>query len=603
MNKRNLKVLAMLIFGITGAKATINDFRTPVPLDRAYAYSHYPFARPDYDDCKCWFIDVWGAGLHKTANRAFLNKDTTKKESLSGIFFGLDSFTAAQAFVPGSVSAVNPLLNVLLITPNFDYRENTAFFGANIETVFGCENQWHVGFRARVPFRDIKVALDSCCELEENATDLYVIDNERWSCPLCDTPIPVGQEQTVNDVFAIRLDFASALFQQQSGSAPFIPTPLVQYGNGSTNPPPIGNTRIAGVDVTNILPALTPIYLIESDGGAQPTPPFALRQEPDVAGLPVLPASGAGSGTGSKFVFGTLTNYATGIGMNSAAQKNFWVAPAINNTIGDIEINLVDDAVEIRTTLNDLLQFHQINNKTPVDFLLSQGITFDTQRNNGIGDFDTEFYGRYDGCTCCLGSWFAEGIFGVRFPTSKRINNPGKLLKVQTGNNHHYEIKLGGFLGWNPVEWFAVKADAWYHWALSSKQRVAAPFKGAMVKNIGPTIDAKVSWQYFVGDVDFTFIIPCIEPLIGFDVGYQAWVKQRDHVKLGVTSATDFFGIVQPLDPTILQARTKRISHTVKVEIFKQTCDWQIFGGWNHTFAGKNSLNDTDWYLGLEVYF
>lgn len=614
MNKRNLKILAALslCFSVTRVQATINAFTTPEPLARAYAYSHYPFARPDYGDCKWWYLDIWGAGLYKSANFAFLNKDTTKKESLSGIFFGADSFTLAETLAPASVPFLNPLIASLLITPNFDYRENTAFFGANIEAAFGCERQWHVGIRTRVPFRDIKVALDSCCALAEtlNTSDLYVLDNERWSCPDCTgtTPpppltrtgsVPVGEEQTVHDVFAVRLDFASALFLQQSGSPTFIPTPLVTYGNGTTIP----DTGIAERDVSNFVPDRTPVYLIESDGGALPTPPFAITQ-PMVEILPALPADGIGAGTGSKYVFGTDVDYAAGIGANPAAQRNYWVAPVIYS-FGDPTLNIAPDANTIRTALNDLLQFHQLNTLalTPISFLAADGVTFDTQRNNGIGDFDVELYGRYDGCTCCWGSWFTEGIFGVIFPTSKRITTPNLLLKVQTGNNHHYEIKLGWFLGWNPCDWFAIKTDVWYHWALKGRESVAAPFVGATVKNIGPTIDANVSWQYFIGEVDFTFIIPCIEPLIGFDLGYQAWVKRKDHVTLPVSSATDFVGIVEPLNASLLQYRTKRIAHTVKAEIFKQTCDWQLFAGWNHTFAGQNSLNDSDWYLGLEVYF
>ncbi len=69
---------------------------------------------------------------------------------------------------------------------------------------------------------------------------------------------------------------------QQSGSAPFIPSALVVYGDGTANPAPNGDTRINGADVSNVVPAQTPAYLIESDGGSQPTPPFALPQ-PTVA--------------------------------------------------------------------------------------------------------------------------------------------------------------------------------------------------------------------------------------------------------------------------------------------------------------------------------
>lgn len=623
MNKRNLKIFAALSlsFSVTRVEATINAFTTPVPLERAYAYSHYPFARPDYGECKRWFIDVWGAGLYKSANFAFLDKDTAKKESLAGIFFGADSFTIAQAFVPGSFNGTNlALLNIFTITPNFDYRESTAFFGANIETVFGCENQWHVGIRTRVPFRDIKVALDSCCALENNnITNFAVTQNEVNFDEDFDGTNQDTSEGYIRDAFAYRLDFLSQL-PLAANIANNSANLFVQYSDVFNNT----NISMGFINVTDLNTgnAECPVHVIARTSGTPPlypqVPYFSLRGSAEVDGagigsvngdddntpaapspLPFLADDGSGLANNARARFSDATDY-TPLGASMANQSKLWVVPTLQGLVVDNNFDLAADARNIQSRVNALLGQMAMSS---VDVLAANGITFDTQRNNGIGDFDIELYGRYDGCTCCLGSWFTEGIFGALFPTSKRISDPNKLLKVQTGNNHHYEIKLGWFLGWNPCDWFAVKTDLWYHWALRAKESVAAPFAGATVKNIGPTIDANVSWQYFVGEVDFTFIIPCIEPLIGFDVGYQAWVKRKDHVKLPVTSATDFLGIVQPLNASLLQARTKRIAHTVKAEIFKQTCDWQLFAGWNHTFAGKNSLNDSDWYLGLEVYF
>ncbi len=605
MNKRNLKILALLILGVTGVKAVIDEFRTPIPLERGYAFSHYPFARPDYGDCKNWYLDIWGAGWHKNANFAFPDKDTTSKVSLSNLFFGAPSFTLAQIVTPGTLPPAYSLLSLTSLTPTFDYNEIGAIFGVNLETVFGCDCQWHAGVRARVPFRSLKTALNSCCALEESTsiTDLYVLDNERVNCPTCNVDVPVGMEETVQDVFAIRLDLASALFEQQSGVPPL--TQLLVYGNGTTTPPPVGDTEMFGIDITNVSPGLTPVYLIESDGGGIPTPPFGLIQ-PDVADLPMLPLSGVGAGTGSRYVFEAVAPYAgSPIATNPALQKNFWIAPAINNSAADPDLDLVDDADTIRNELNTLLQFHQINNISGLALLSSgtNAVSFDTIENNGLGNFDLEFYLRHDLCDCCVGHLFAEGIIGARFPTDTRVTATNNLLLVPTGNNKHYEAKIGGFVGWSPIEWFAVKADAWYYWVLSKKETVPAPFMGATVANIGPGVPAKVRWSYFIGDIDFTFLIPCLDSYVGFDVGYQAWVKQKTHVDLSVSSATSFFGTVLPLDATILENNTKRVAHTIKAEIFRQTCDWQIYAGWNHAVAGKNALNDSDWYLGLEVYF
>ncbi len=594
MNKQ-LRIVALfaLAFGMR-LQAAPNEFITEIPLERGYAYSHYPFMRPIYDDCKNWYVDVWGAGVYRTANSAFLNENTTETGSIGGLFFGADSFTLASAFAPGTVIPGFPALITSLFTPSFSYNEAAAYFGMNIETVAGCDNQWHLGFRARVPFRSIKNVLDSCCSLEQPAVeDLFLLENERLACPDCAPAAGPDPIQTINNSFAIRLDLASALFQTQAGILPF--ERFVAYGTGAFP----NSTKINGINVSDSNAVPNPIYLIYSPD-AIPVGPWA-RTQPQVAALPCL--DGAGT-TAANARFCDANDY-TALAGNTAAQADYWVAPQID-TNGAGALNIVAQAGTIRDRLTQLLQFHQINN-LGIDALLSTTVfgfplSFDTARRNGVGDFDTEFYARYDGCLCAS-NWFAEGIFGVRFPTASRNQTPGNLLLVPTGNNKHYELKLGGYLGWNTCDWFAVKVDAWYHWALKHTQQVAAPFAGATIFGIGPTVDASVSWQYFVGDVDFTFLIPCIDPLIGVNVGYQAWVKQRDHVSLDVTTALNPLGAATLLDGDLLEARTKRIAHTVKAEIFKQTCDWQLFAGWNHTFAGMNSLKNTDWYLGLEVYF
>lgn len=619
MNKKNLKLLALLGFIGLNADLSARVFRTPVSLGRGYAFNHYPFARADYEDCKdeCkWlYVDIWGAGLHKTANEAFSNCDSLRKESLSSLFFGAESFTVSDAFAPGTVVPASPLLFLANITPRFDYNEDTAFFGANFETRVGCNDQWGIGLRARVPFRSIKLTLDSCCALEDitDVDQLARQQNELDFDANYDGANALTTRDQVDNSFAYRMDLVSLLHLNLNTSDP---SDLIMNFHNTNKPgDPI---TIGDVDLDQ---ASHPVHVIDRANGTAPLYPevpfFALRSTANVDGgnigsvngnadntaahpspLPFLAANGSGLANNARARFNAATDY-TALGANLVNQSRLWLVPTLDGLSPDL--NLLQAARDVQTTINNALD--QVRNGTSaVNFLLSNSLSFDTARRNGIGDFDTELYARYDGCLCD-GAWFAEGIFGVRWPTDKQISNPGQLLLVPTGNDHHYEIKLGGYLGWQPCEWFAVKADAWYFWALRHRERLNAPFAGATVANIGPALCGDVSWQYFIGDVDFTFLIPCACDYIGFDVGYQAWVKRKDHVRFDVTSATDFFGVTQPLNPCLLERRTKRVAHTVKAEIFKQCCNWQLFAGWNHTFAGKNALNDTDWYLGLVVYF
>jgi hypothetical protein len=165
MNKRFV-VFSALSAALAWSQVTAREWRIPSPLSYGYAYSHFPFLPPiDENECnQCWWFDYinpWMAGEFRHANNAFTNSDSTKKESLSGIFFGQDSFTLANIVSPGSVGILAPLASVIQIIPTFDYTENVAWFGLNVEKHFGCECQWHIGVRLRIPYRDIKTQLDS----------------------------------------------------------------------------------------------------------------------------------------------------------------------------------------------------------------------------------------------------------------------------------------------------------------------------------------------------------------------------------------------------------------------------------------------------------
>jgi hypothetical protein len=622
MNKKTLKMLVLLSVITSNANlmAIIDQIATPIPIDRGYAFSHYPFARLDYQDDKCWYLDVWGAGVHKHANFAFKNKNTTGKESLSGIFFGADTFTISQAFAPGTVVPDNPLLFISQFTPKFDYTEDDAFFGVNVEFPFGCECNWHAGFRARVPFRETRVGLDSCCELVDitNVSQLALTQNEIDPDPAC-TP---GE---INNAFAYRMDLVALLHKNANQTSPV--DLLLQCNDATATPPQITLSEIdlgKGPDGSGANDH--PVHVISRTDGTAPTFPsvpfFGLRSDsttnpcpldlPEIfvtnvgsvngganAPLPFLSANGSGLPNNQRARFNAATNYTPLC--TSPFLSTLWLVPTLDGNVADDSFDLSTDSNDIRLDINNALLAVGSNNS--LTFLNALGINFDTVRNNGIGNFDTELYVRYDDCNCCWGPWFAEGIFGVRWPTDTQVTTTSNLLAVPTGNFRHYEIKLGGYLGWQPCDWLAIKADAWYYWALRHKQIIPAPLAGATIFGVGPGVEARTSWQYFIGDIDFTFLVPCIDPYTGFNVGYQAWVKRKTHVSFDVSSVVDFFGVTQPLDSTLLRSRTKRIAHTVKAEIFRQTCDWQIYAGWNHAFAGKNALNDSDWYLGLEVYF
>jgi hypothetical protein len=252
--------------------------------------------------------------------------------------------------------------------------------------------------------------------------------------------------------------------------------------------------------------------------------------------------------------------------------------------------------MNIRMAINDLLE--NLPSTGAISFLESQGVTFGTQKHVGIGDIDSELYFNTEWC-----DFFFEGIFGVRWPSGIKVTDPGRLLGIfSTGNNRHYEVKFGGIGTYDPRVWAHIRAEAFYSYVIPRNERVAAPFAGATVKNIGPAINAKISWHKFVAHLDGIFLVPC-NPRVGFLAGYEVYVKSKDNISLRQTTAVDFLGNTRPLDADVLQMRTDVVSHKVRTEMFHQGDFWELFGGWTHVFAGKNAPKESDWHIGFVAYF
>lgn len=555
------------------------DMTNPLALRRNsgyFGFMHYPIPRPKDQDA-CWNIDTWGAGYYRFADKVFRDtKGTTvKTDPLDAVFFGAADFTGIQAFAPGSVDPENPFLQFTLLSPRFDYTEKGAFFGFTVERqVSWCGCDWRVGMRASLPYRDIEVELDSCCNLEETLEDVAVLQRER-------VPDEEGNLQTL-DSFAYRLDFLSSLLLAVNSTEL-----LVNYRTSEGHV--AMNQRV--VDNDNNYP----IHVIDIDSGAVPPPPFALVLTSDVgenvADLPALSGNGLGVPNGTRAHFVQANDY-TPLGASVAAQRKLWVVPTAFTDESVFDIS--EAGRNINTAVQNIIEGI---NTSAVGFFNANGVTFDTQRTVGPGDLDVEFYANSVWC-----DFFGELFLGARFPTGKRINNPGLLLKLPAGNNGHYEVQAGAMGGWEGLDWLNIKVDGLYSFVLPRTEKVAAPFEGATIKNIGPTIDGKVSWQYFVGDLAFTFLVPC-NPRVGLNIGYQVYWKRRDKISFDITSAADFFGVVHPLDASVLEQRTNVVAHKICSELFHQGDNWEVAGGWTHAFAGKNAFKDSEWYLSLLVYF
>jgi hypothetical protein len=577
MNKRILGLVSLLM--LPSISLLARELRTPWSIYRGAM--HHPLPWP-VDDDKCWHFETWGAGFHRDTNKAFLDKETTQTESLAGVVFGRTNFIGLDAFAPGTISPANPFLAFAQITPKFHYSENSAYFGLNFAYTFGCDCRWNVGFRSFMPFRSLRTQLDDCCDLEETLGDVCRLQNERVDgADILDMGAP--NPQTVNNCYAYRFDFLNSLFRQQAGVPPF--TPLVRYD------PFI---RIAEPRVDNFgTPEGAPVSVIRRVDATPPIGAFCVIQ-PVVNDLPPLASDGSGGANNDRLQFVNANNPYTPLGADIAAQRQLWIVP----TVGSDGTTL--DQVAAAREIGDVIQ--QLTRTLPgtgaIGFLADNGVSFASNSFVGAGDLDTEVFVNYEFCRAMV-----EGIVGLKFPTGIRVEDPGKVLSIfTTGNNRHFEFKVGAMATWEPNCWYYLKADLFWSHAFRRNEKVAASFQGSTVKNIGPTVNAKVSWDYFVGHLDSTFLVPC-NPCVGFMVGYECYVKLKDRISFDQTTAVDFLGNTQPLDPSVLEFRTNVVSHKIRTEVFHQANNWQIFGGWTHVFAGRNATKDSDWHLGLATYF
>jgi len=564
MNKQALRALGLLALVQSGCIAA-RDIRTPLPLYTGYiGYVHYPvdlFNDEYQESCLGVETQMWGAGYVRSAPDGYGpsndNCCPTQAEDpcangrvpLAEIIFGQDSFTLAQAFANASVGTnipQNPWVSVSTLSPNYDYNERGVFFGFVLNKRFGCEDQWRAGVRIALPFRDI--------EMEEKCGDLVgeTIDDVFRKRQETIEVVP-GTPET-NTAWTARLDFLSALKQiafDVNGNA----IDLVRYVNStSSNHMTIGSQDITAPSITNTSPF---IAAIDSTNG---TIPASVRwaNTPQSSATPI---NGDGTGLTNlvRGYFPSTNNYAA-LGTSSAQQRQLWIVPNVNGdtTIGGGVILGASNTVltEIEQSLSDI-------QSSVTDFLVEHDINFCSGRSRGLGDLDMEWYLNRQWCNYM----WAEVQLGVRFPTSKHLTalDVRKLALQPLGNNGHFEVRPGLVLASEYLEWVKFKADLTYSFVLKHNEYLPAAFKGATVRNVGPAVPGCVSWGYFVGDFDMTFMNPC-NPCAGWTIAYQAYVKQKDKICFQCPEARDYIGTIQTLDASILTADSKRVAHTIRTE-------------------------------------
>ncbi len=646
MKKRLLTMVSLLSMISGSLDAATSYFRTPLSfIESRWGTVHYPL--PWLDECDCWEIDTLGVYYQRNACKAYgrdpdciLNdcdescKDSFDKVSrdtvsLSQLWFGKESFCADQIFAGGRLITPidNPFLPFVKITPNFDYNERGAALALNaVRKRLGCDESWFVGGRVAMPIKVIEVN-QRCAgpveEIKDDFANVIVTVQQQFNQETQGSGIGSTDSREVK---GYRLDFLS-LMKLPDG------TPMVEYGTVGADA--TTDTRIAGQNITTNETQSTssntgmraPIYAYKQSNGIFPLPAQGLNKDTatfplspvDTNAFPMIDAdanailSAAGNGglaDGQYGAFGGFDSpnpnappcfinqqldYAGNLGVDPAAQKQLFIVPVGMSSGGPTweTVGLVvQDTIEyVLNNFEDLGDF-------ALDFFSDRGINFScSDCSTGAGDTFVEFYGgKMREC------WFADGLIGFRFPTGTNYDDPKRIYQQTTGNNGHFATKIGAEGGYMPCEWLGIKLDFFWRHNFEHMEKRAAAFKGALTRNIGPCIDARVKWDDFQFHADFTFFSPKC-PDLGWDFGYELYAKTDDSVCFCRIEADDFVGKTEQLDACILEDNTNTQSHKVRGEIFNRWGCFQIFLGGSYIIAGKQVMKETEWHIGMKAYF
>ena len=584
------------------ASLIARELRTPlIRDDQGYRLMPLPIHKE-----KPWAIKSWISPFKRTSEKALCSKKGCHQRcgrtcGLSALIFGQSSFTGAEAFSPSSVAqssttfngdgtnrtlSCQPLLSSSVVSPCLKWIDKGVMFGLQI--VRYINDCWSVGVRGSVPYRNFTITHPKQCNENKSLFGGQTIKNK-----LC------TKQEVINGVsvrsFAYRMDTLSGL---PIGCIipPQTDFPVVNYYNAlfANNAITMSNQNVTD-NVALPLNYRNPVSVIQQPTGTKPEgqwgAPLAQAQA-----LPALPGTGQTNDARARFV--DSTDYRP-LGLDADTQSQLWIVPSVGN--GD----LVPAALVIRDNIDQLLQTVGLSTE---DFFERQcGDCFAPQTKSGVGDTQTEYFVRWRPHD----DWYVEGLFGVRFPTGRTIKNPKDIFCWPTGNNGHYEYRLGVHTGIWLSDYLMLNMNSYYTWVAQHEELILAPYKGARIKNIGsPCMPADISWRYYLGHIDLLFMQPYHKGIFGFDIGYELYDKGTDRIRLTQCTATDCLGHEAALSARTLAERTHVISHKLRTTLFYDTREqhpdgakWAIFGGFDVVLGGSNVPKEHGPHAGVMIMY
>lgn len=595
MNRLEKIAVLMSVLGASTLMAA-NNMRSPI--NSSWGHMHWPLQ----DVRETWWYQAmdadkkesnitfhkWVSLFSRTASKAFQssgteNVNTTNTKKLGTLIFGKESFKVEESVAGGIVTDANllastdPFLAAAQITPDFDYSEKGVNWGGKMEYALDDDSHWTIGFAAHMPFKIVEVEQNANAQLEETLQDMFKAD-------VIKTESSTTTDTVLDDVdLTIRLDLLRALSLDES-------TPLLREEDGRLK---IGPNEVTVQDATNV-GSVAGMFLYK-DTGKLPVIPY--RKTIESATAP-LASNGLGATDGTVAYAVRNTGYST-LFNNRSAQANWWlVLRQDSNQLDGKSLTAQARAVAQRILYN--VQLADLSNRSAVQYIRRKGLDLSQhERVVGLGDLDLGLYLRY----MHERDWFVKLGVGAVAPTGTKKADGLRVYQFQTGNNRHWEIDACLLAGWMPLDWMSVSLGGSAHHVFGREEQLPASFTAATVKNLGPLVDGKVSWDYFTGHANFSFFHPYNKDL-GCVLGYQVFAKLKDRVSFDSGTSIDFLGRTnQVLDSNVAEMNSSSMLHKVRGEIFHRWNFFELFAGASHAFAGKNAMKETEVHTGFSIYF
>jgi len=617
--------------------ANASEFRTPWLGDRGPIRYRFDRLRTTK-----WNVNTYTSFNRKQAEKSYL-KHGFDTEPLTALFFNKADFNLNEIFPNNLTPAANyfdtqeysPFFTTFQFSPRAYYIETGMNFGGRIDYPVWCNNG-RIGIRANVPFRCVEIERKDITDPNEDprsqVIDERLITNDKNSNGETqdDRPQIVAR--------AYRADYVAGLPGTNLES-------IVQGDNQQLT---ILGQRVARSKTVNNAPhdtdkAGATVTLVNTDAtsGRPQLHAWSWTSQADDQAL-----DGDTTAAGDVFQVGNKGNrFAQRVGSNNIVSVDPAVALATNKIgffatddtkdytkyqdtlagkggsnlwfiahrqtdspnpeqFGNGRADTAGNGATIWRSLEDLTNLYDEN---PMNFLLRNGFDFASQKRSGMGDIDVDVFYEHD-FNC---EWRGEVSLGVRFPTGGKQKTDHNPYRPNLGNGGHWEIKLAALVAWHPVYWMNMKLDLAYSFALEGRENRGASFKGANVKNIGPSVRADVDYGYFVGNFDLTFFHPKTCKL-ATTLGYQLYYKTEDHISYKVKSLESWLGHkadgktanAYDLDSGVARRHTEAVGHKVRSETSFFISKWfEVFAGASFTFAGQNVARDKDIHAGWNVRF